>query len=137
MLERDLAAEIERWWEVEAERVADCGNPNPELCRNHVFEEAVRVDGEIVACTVHGRRLAESLATHLMDASRRYEEALKRVALFGYVPHRFPAEDPGHVQGCGAGKDVTKACICPAARRRVGIVEEADPPTPLPPELRL
>lgn len=75
----DLVALITRWWEEEADYTAACSAPDPSLCSNHVFEEAVRVDGEIVACTVHGGRLARSLAAFLERAGRE-EEARVRAA---------------------------------------------------------
>lgn len=131
----DLVALITRWWEEEADFTAACVAPDPSLCSNHVFEEAVRVDGEIVACTVHGGRLARSLAAFL-EKSRREEEARIRAAhreqypiKLSQVNHpeaflaQFRQEREGawsvneHRQGCGAGKDPSKRCICRLGER--------------------
>jgi hypothetical protein len=105
----DLERVILAWWEDEANRVADCKNdlgrsPRPkgrdglEMCENHVFEEAVRVPGgAIVACTVHGDRLAASLAAHLIQVDREEEERLKRLALETPINLAFLGPDMTHL----------------------------------------
>ena len=110
---------IERWWEEEASYTADCAAPDPSLCSNHVFEEAVRVGDEIVACTVHGGRLARSLAAFLVQRQRELEqqiwEAFKRdharnAERWKSLTHGTWAEDT-HAPGCGAGRHPEKRCI--------------------------
>lgn len=124
---------IERWWEEEAAYTADCVAPDPSLCNNHVFEEAVRVDGEIVACTVHGGRLARSLAAYLAARQAELEQQIRELARQNIDQMRLRLEgnwpvdqEPRHKQGCGARTDPQKRCLC-------NLGEEAHP---LPPELR-
>lgn len=81
MRRSELESVILAWWHDEADSVASCPI-DPALCRRpHVFEEATRVPGgAIVACTVHGDRLAASLATHLEEVFRQEHERLVRLA---------------------------------------------------------
>lgn len=144
-----LVRQIERWWEEEADHTASCAAPDPALCQNHVFEEAVRVDGEIIACTVHGGRLARSLAAFLHARAVELEKQIRegfeerfRRAREGTWPTdegplaawaststtELPAEV--HKPGCMAGRDPAKRCICRVAEPRTVR------PGALPPELR-
>ncbi len=100
MARSELEREIERWWEKEAENTANCKAADPAFCGGHVFEEAVRVEGVIVACTVRGDRLASRLAAHLIDWEKRRATEYKRIARAAQPPRllgEVPPEEFGRV----------------------------------------
>jgi hypothetical protein len=120
----NLVRMIERWWEEEASYTADCAAPDPSLCPNHVFEEAVRVDGEIVACTVHGGRLARSMAAYLVARQKELEDKIRQiferdaarsVERWRRLNHGTWTDDT-HAPGCGAGRSPERRCICHLGR---------------------
>lgn len=122
--DRSIVAMLERLWEKLAEETADCAGPDPSICGRHAFEEAARLpDGALFMCGVHGSRLAVRIAEAIQEERARMESQYRRLA--GEVQKatadaimrdlsqvRIP-HPSRHVQGCGAGKDNTKACICP------------------------
>lgn len=126
--DRSIVAMLERLWERIAEETADCAAADPSICGKHAFEEAARLpDGSLFMCGVHGGRLADRIAGAIQEERARMESQYRRLA--GEVQKATadaimrdlmnPPPPSGHVQGCAAGKDATKACICPPGHPRL------------------